>query len=91
MRSNCIVFAVALYLRRRRKGREGYLMMRRSRLAWGPHLLYAEMRRSGTLRLVSYKPTQAREKPLVPPLFHGTSRWGDWHDTVPHRRDAGHG
>lgn len=83
MRSNCIFFALALYRRRRAKGREGYLMVRRSRLAWGPHLLYAEMRPTGRLRIVSYKPAHAKVKPVVPPLFVGSSRWGDWHDTVP--------
>lgn len=32
-RSNCLLWAVLLYLRRRAKGRQGYIMLRRSR--WG--------------------------------------------------------
>lgn len=76
-RSNCIVFACSLCRRRQRKGREGYLLMRWSR--WGPfpHLLYGERRRDGKVRLVSYKPTNPTKRKMPPPLFRGTSKWGD--------------
>lgn len=77
MRSNCIVWAVALYWRRRRKGREGYLLLRRSRSGPFPHFLYAEFRPAGNLRMVSYKPLNPKEKKLPPPLFKGRHRWGD--------------
>lgn len=45
-------------------------MVRWSR--WGPfpHVLCAERRRTGTLRMVSYKPT-------APLVFDGESKWGD--------------
>lgn len=46
MRSNCIAFAFTLYWRRRRRGREGYLMVRKSRMGPFPHMLYAELRAS---------------------------------------------
>ncbi len=77
MRSNCLAFALALYRRRRRKGREGYLLMRRSR--WGPfpHILYAEKRANGTLRVISYTPNSPRRKPIPPVVFRGHSHWGD--------------
>ena len=81
MRSNCLLWAWALYWRRRAKGREGYLLLRRSRSGPFPHCLYAECRSCGSLRVVSYKPLSLREKKLPPPLFKGSSRWGDFADT----------
>lgn len=83
MRSNCLVWAWQLYRRRRNKGREGYFLVRRSRSGPFPHFLYAEVRKkTGSLRLVSFKPIAPREKKLPPPLFKGASRWGDFPDTV---------
>jgi len=77
MRSNCIFFALALYRRRKQKGREAYLVIRRSR--WGPffHLLYAERRASGVLRIVSFIPNSPHHKPCPPVVFTGHSHWGD--------------
>lgn len=77
MRSNCALFACALYCRRKRAGKEGYLVMRRSR--WGnfPHIFYAERRKSGALRIVSYVPKSPRMKPVPPAIFEGRSKWGD--------------
>ena len=82
MRSNCIVFALALYFRRRharqRLGRTGYLLIRRSRLAMSsPHLPYAESRPGGGLRVVSYVPRHPETKLCPPPLFRGVPKWGD--------------
>lgn len=78
MRSNCLLFALALYRRRVRAGREGYLVLRRSRLALkSPHILYAERRRDGSLRVVSYVPREPARRKLPPALFRGRSRWGD--------------
>ncbi len=82
MRSNCLFWSWRLYWRRRSKGHEGYLLIRRSRSGSFPHFLYAEFRRVGTLRVVSFKPVAPREKKLPPPLFTGSSRWGDFPDTV---------
>ena len=80
MRSNCLIWAIALHRRRGRKGREGYLVIRRSR--WGPfpHVLYGERRRDGSVRLVSYKPAAPKTKPVPPLLFEGRSKWGDLPD-----------
>ncbi len=80
VRSNCLLFAWALYRRRRRKGREGYLVLRRSRLAMkAPHLLYAEKRRDGSLRVVSYVPHDPAARKCAPALFRGWAKWGDHH------------
>lgn len=77
MRSNCLIWACALYRRRRARGREGYLLFRWSR--WGPfcHALYGERRQAGTIRVVSYRPISPRPKACPPPLFRGASKWGD--------------
>jgi hypothetical protein len=90
MRTNCLLWAIALHRRRSRKGREGYLCWRWSRwalLPWlrFPHILYGEMVRSGHIRLVSYKPTAPKKKPVPPLLFTGSSKWGDFPDTTPGR------
>lgn len=73
MRSNCLLFAVLLYLRRARKGDAGYLVMRRSRHGAFPHFLYLHRGR----RLISYCPRNPRHKLLPPPLFSGFVKWGD--------------
>lgn len=83
--SNCIFFALRLYWRRRARGKEGYLMLRRSRAGPFPHMLYSEVRKCGSLRIVSFKPVAPKEKKLPPPLFKGSSRWGDFVDTVQER------
>lgn len=78
MRSNCLFFALALYARRRKRGGEGYLVIRRSRLALkAPHLLYAERRADGSLRVVSYVPRDPRRRKCPPAMFRGWARWGD--------------
>lgn len=82
MRSNCLMFAWRLYWRRRARGKEGYILLRRSRSGPFPHALYAEVRKTGSLRLVSFKPVAPREKKVPPPLFKGASRWGDFVDTI---------
>ena len=83
MKSNCVFWSLALYWRRHRKGREGYIMVRWSR--WGPfpHMLYSEARRNGSLRVVSYKPTSPQHKPVPPVMFAGRARFGDFPDTEP--------
>jgi hypothetical protein len=77
MRSNCLIFAVLLYLRRRRKGDEVYMAVRHSRWGKFPHFLVLRRCRDGRFRAVSYKPVDPRERKIPPPLFKGGSRWGD--------------
>lgn len=84
--SNCIIFAIKLYLRRRRKGEEGYLAIRRSRWGKFPHMLYGRVH-NGRARVVSYVPINPKHKMLPPPLFHGRVKWGD---EVDHQPPAGH-
>jgi len=91
VRSNCLVFALALLWRRRkarrRFGRSWYLLMRRSRLAAkSPHLLYGEDRADGSVRLVSYVPRNPRAKRVPPPWFRGMPRWGDRKQQPPDAR-----
>lgn len=74
---NCLTFALLLYLRRRKRGRQGYIVIRRSRWGGFPHVLYAEQRPDGRLRLVHYVPQQARRRKCPPPSFAGRSKWGD--------------
>lgn len=68
-RSNCLLWALLLYLRRRAKGRQGYIMLRRSRWGAFPHALYAEAR--------PYVPRDPRIKACPPPCFTGRGKWGD--------------
>lgn len=77
MRSNCVAFALKLHARRKRAGREGYILLRWSR--WGPfpHMLYGERRVDGSIRVVSYKPLGPRPRACPPPMFRGESKWGD--------------
>jgi hypothetical protein len=70
--SNCLIFAVLLWLRW-----GGYLVMRRSHWGWFPHFLHGRAGRDGRLRLVGYVPRSPRRKILPPPLFRGRVRWGD--------------
>lgn len=74
--SNCAIWAILLYWRRRAKGKPGYLMIRRSRWGRFPHVLYAERRLYG-LRIISFVPRDPRQKACPPPVFVGRSKWGD--------------
>lgn len=67
MRSNCLIWALALHRRRVRKGHEGYLLLRRSR--WGPfpHALYGERRQRAAGVLQAHgAASQARAAAAVP-------------------------
>lgn len=75
--SNCLLFALALWLRRIRTGRQAYIAIRRSRFGRFPHFLVLCQRRNGTYRLVSFVPVAPRMRLLPPPLFRGRVRWGD--------------
>lgn len=77
MKSNCFVWAFTLHRRRKKAGREGYILLRWSR--WGPfpHALYGERRANGQVRIVSYKPVSPVARKIPPPLFLGESKWGD--------------
>lgn len=76
MRTNCFIFAVKLFLRRLRKGEQGYLVMRKSQWGRFPHFLYLRVR-NGRARFISYVPLNPKLKALPPPLFTGRVRWGD--------------
>lgn len=78
MRSNCIMFALRLYWRRRKRGDEVYIAVRRSRWGLFPHVLIMRRCQDGRFRAVSYKPLNPKERKIPPPLFKGSSKWGDW-------------
>lgn len=93
MRSNCIIFTLALYLRRGeprfltidgeryfvlwRSGDGRYILIRRSRLGGWIPHMLYAERRGKRLRRVHFVPHDERPKAIPPPLFHGKSRWGD--------------
>jgi hypothetical protein len=72
-RSNCFIWAVCLWIRRLRKGDDGYVAFRKSK--YGPffHALYVHRKR----RWISYVPVNPRKRLLPPPLFEGRVKWGD--------------
>lgn len=74
--SNCLFYALALYWRRKAKGKRVYLSLRKSDLGWTPHFLVFELRH-GHYRVISFKPNDARTKHCPPPVFEGRPRWGD--------------
>lgn len=76
-RSNCFIWAVLLWQRRRKRGREGYIVIRMSRHVSFFHALYAERRADGRLRVVSYVPHVPVKRVLPPARFEGRSQWGD--------------
>lgn len=71
-RSNCLFWAVAMWIRRKRKGKAGYLVMRKSRYGAFPHFLYMERG-----KLYSFVPRDPKHKSLPPPVFKGRSKFGD--------------
>jgi hypothetical protein len=78
MRVNCVIWAYALWWRRFRKGIEGHVTTRKSRWGFFPHFCYAEYRpRTGTLRMVSYKPVAPTPRRIPPLFFEGYVAWGD--------------
>lgn len=75
MKGNCILFAVALWIRRRPRKRT--LRLRRSRFgSLIPHMLYVEKRWYGE-RVIHFVPKNPRFKRIPPPIFDGQSKWGD--------------
>jgi hypothetical protein len=80
--TNCLLFAVALYVRRFAPGRRQYVQIRKSDMGWFPHFLYAEKRR-GRMRMVSYKPLNPVKRIFPPLMFAGSVCWGDSPATHP--------
>jgi hypothetical protein len=91
MRTNCLIFAVRLYLRLHRRWRQKIaagvaipvprLVFRQSYIRGGPfHVLVGRSRSDGSVRLVSYKPAADIEtKPHLghAVVFKGRVVWGD--------------
>lgn len=93
MRSNCILFTLALYWRRGesrlltvggeryfvlwRSGDGRYILIRRSRLGGWIPHMLYGEKRNGKVRIVHFVPVDDRPKPIPPPVFRGHRRWGD--------------
>lgn len=80
--SNCLFFAMRLYLRRRRKGKKGFLSSRLSKYYPGPHFMYIRVRPSGNHQIVGYVPKYPKHRLIPPPLFEGKVVWGDDPDVL---------
>lgn len=76
MRTNCLFFAVLLYLRRWRRANRPGIFARKSDSGWFPHFVYQETR-AGRIRQISYKPLHPTARTCPPPIFLGSARWGD--------------
>lgn len=75
-KSNCLRFAVALYIRLRLKGHRCYLTVRKSDMGRFPHFLVV-INRNERLRIVSFKPVEPEERKCPPAKFEGRVVWGD--------------
>jgi hypothetical protein len=76
-RTNCLIFAIRLFLHRKNLGKEGYILMRRNRDPYKlAHFLYGEKTAKGDLRVIHYLPLDSNTSP-PPFLFAGKVKWGD--------------
>lgn len=78
-RSNCVFFAFPRWFGDGQAKPERYLMIRRSRVAWGVfHMLYGTTNpMTGQIEMMSYKPPKGHQKPGIRPVFEGQVVWGD--------------
>lgn len=75
-KSNCLRFAVALFIRLRTKGHRCYISVRKSDMGWFPHFLVV-INRNERLTIVSFKPVAPEERKYPPAKFEGRVVWGD--------------
>lgn len=78
-KSNCILFALPRFLRKAPPGEETYLVIRRSRVAWGfCHTLVGTLDpATGQIAVQSYKPPPGHKKTGFAPVFEGAVVNGD--------------
>ena len=76
-KTNCLFFALRLYIRRRRKGKKGYILARISKYYPGPHFMYVRIRPNDRCQIVGYVPKYPKKRLLPPPVFDGRVEWGD--------------
>jgi len=79
VRSNCVIYALTEWLRKKPPGKESYLVIRRSRIRWGIlHMLHGTLDpTTDQIKVTSYKPPPGHEKTGFEPTFEGTVRDGD--------------
>jgi hypothetical protein len=76
--SNCLLFYLELRRRRLRRGKRGYITIRKSLHGWFPHFLYQYKNKMKRHRMVSFVPKEPEEGRLFPPWkFEGRVKWGD--------------
>ena len=75
-RSNCVIYALAAWLRAAPPGEESYLVIRRSRIRWGIfHCLHGKLdHATNQIEVTSYKPVIPRKQG---PTFPGHIVVGD--------------
>jgi hypothetical protein len=80
-KSNCLRYAVALFIRLRIKGHRCYISVRGSDMGRFPHFLVCinRTRQNGEewIRIVSFKPVAPEERKCPPAKFEGRVVWGD--------------
>lgn len=76
--SNCLLFYLELRRRRLRRGKRGYLTVRKSLYGWFPHFIYQYKNAMRKHRMVSFVPKVPEKGRLFPPWkFEGRVKWGD--------------
>jgi hypothetical protein len=77
-KTNCWIWAIRLFIRRKNKAKRRYFLVRWSDCGWMPHLLYCELRPYNKHRVISLKPIGGTAPTKIPEvLFHGEIKWGD--------------
>lgn len=69
MRSNCLVVALYILVKR---GFVGSIDYRKSRNGWFPHFFYKEKH-----HLINYVPIEPEHRQCPPIVFKGKLKWGD--------------
>lgn len=74
--NNCLIYALALYFRRRSRGKSCQIVMRKARGGFYPHFMFAEQR-AGRRRLVHYQPYDVSRDSGRGLMFCGWVKWGE--------------
>ena len=77
-KSNCVIYALTEWLKRKPPGHESYLVIRRSRIRWGfIHVLHGKLDlTTNQIEVDSYKPNRAYKTGFAP-TFEGSVQYGD--------------
>jgi hypothetical protein len=70
-RTNCVLFAYALWWHRLWRGDRCYVMWRKSDWGWFPHCLFCRLRADKKVQIISYKPKDPTRRRFPPLRFEG--------------------